>query len=61
MCREYIEQLNHLISIAPHLAYAEIKPAGGTRSLMRSKAPSVWQGFRTTALGTSPSGSSRAT
>ena len=25
MCREYIEQLNHLISIAPHLAYAEIK------------------------------------
>lgn len=25
MCREYIEQLNHLIGIAPHLAYAEIK------------------------------------
>lgn len=25
MCKEYIEQLNQLIGIAPHLAYAEIK------------------------------------
>lgn len=25
MCREYIEQLNHLIGTAPYLAYAEIK------------------------------------